>query len=168
MKIKCLKVGYLQENCYLVTINNKVLIVDPGDEFAKIDSQIDGKVIGVLITHNHFDHIGALKEICDKYQVAANKVVDADFKFETILTPGHSADSKTYYFPKDKIMFCGDFIFKKAIGRFDLPGGNIDDMIKSLKNISKYPDDIILYPGHGDATTLKNEKLNFAPYFKNI
>lgn len=61
-------------------------------------------------------------------------------------------------------MFTGDFIFKNSIGRMDLEGGNISDMKKSLKLISKYDDDIIVYSGHGNDTTLKNEKNNFKYY----
>ena len=52
-------------------------------------------------------------------------------------------------------MFCGDFIFERGIGRTDL-GGSIKDMKESLEMISSYPDDITLYPGHGDKTTLGN------------
>ena len=67
MNIKRIKVGRLQANCYILEKDNKVLIIDPGDEFDKIDELIDGEVIGVLITHNHFDHVSALKEVINKY-----------------------------------------------------------------------------------------------------
>ena len=56
-------------------------------------------------------------------------------------------------------MFTGDFIFKGTIGRTDI-GGSDKDMIKSLKMIMPYPDDIKIYPGHGDSTTLGVEKQN--------
>lgn len=82
-----------------------------------------------------------------------------DFNFKVIFTPGHSWDSKTYYFEEDKIMFTGDFIFKGTIGRTDL-GGSDKDMMKSLKMIMTYPDDIVIYPGHGEATNLGVEKQN--------
>lgn len=55
-------VGPLAENCYIVTKNEKTIIIDPGDEGKKIiDVAKDKNVVGVLITHHHFDHIGALK-----------------------------------------------------------------------------------------------------------
>ena len=57
-------------------------------------------------------------------------------------------------------MFTGDFIFNNAIGRTDL-GGSKKDMLKSLNMIMSYPDDILIYPGHGESTTLGVEKLNF-------
>ena len=165
MKIETIPVGELETNCYLVDINNKVLIIDPGDEFNKIKKQIGKrKVVGVLLTHFHFDHIGALVEVLSHYNLEVNKVKDSNFKFEVIETPGHTTESKTYYFVKDKIMFTGDFIFNDGLGRTDI-GGSDNDMIDSLKMIYKYPDDIKIYPGHGEPTTLGKEKENFKEYF---
>ena len=66
MKIKCLVVGELMANCYLLEKDGKVLIIDPGDEFKKIDKVISGEVEEILVTHSHQDHIGALKELDDK------------------------------------------------------------------------------------------------------
>ena len=165
MKIETIRVGELETNCYLVDINNKVLIIDPGDEFNKIKKQIGNrKVVGVLLTHFHFDHIGALEEVLSYYKLEVNKVTDSKFKFEIIDTPGHTTESKTYYFVNDKTMFTGDFIFRDGLGRTDI-GGNDEDMIESLKKIFKYPDDIKIYPGHGETSTLGKEKENYKEYF---
>jgi hydroxyacylglutathione hydrolase len=163
MKINRIVVGYLQENCYILEKNNCVIIVDPGDEFEHIDSFIHGQVIGILLTHHHFDHIGALDELKNKYHVEVNNFNSAPFSFETIFTPGHSWDSKTFYFKDDNIMFTGDFIFKGTIGRTDI-GGSDKDMLKSLNKIITYPDNITIYPGHGAITKLGIEK----PYLKSI
>ena len=57
-------------------------------------------------------------------------------------------------------MFTGDFLFKESIGRCDL-GGNIKDMKDSINKIKKYDKNIIIYPGHGDSTTLGEEKRRF-------
>ncbi len=165
MQIETIEVGDLNTNCYLLDINNEVVIIDPGDEFDKIKKAVNNrKVVGVLITHFHFDHIGALEEVIGYYNVDTNKINSPKFKFEIIETPGHTEDSKTYYFKQDRIMFVGDFIFKNGIGRTDLGGSN-KLMIESLKKISKYPDNIIIYPGHGEITTLKNEKNSFKYYY---
>ena len=83
-----------------------------------------------------------------------------NFKFRVIYTPGHSSDSVTFYFEKEKVMFTGDFIFKDNIGRCDLPTGSWSSMQKSLKKIKEYSSDITIYPGHGDKTTLKEENNN--------
>ena len=70
MEINTIKVGYLECNCYLLIKNNKVLVIDPGDEAEKIIKEIrNRKVVGVIITHHHFDHIGALNTIIKKYQI---------------------------------------------------------------------------------------------------
>ena len=68
MKIDRVVVGSYLENCYIVSQDNNCIIVDPGDSFEKIDEIINGmKVLAVLITHHHFDHIGALDSVIKKY-----------------------------------------------------------------------------------------------------
>ncbi len=174
MKIECIKVGYLKCNCYILSIDNEVLVIDPGDEANKIIKLIGKrKVSGIIITHHHFDHVGAVDELLKKYQTkiydihnmsqGLNKI--GKFSFEVIYTPGHKEDLITIYFKDAKCMFCGDFIFKEEIGRCDLPGGNIKDMIKSIEKIKKYPEEVTIYPGHDEKTTLGYE-INHNPYFK--
>ncbi|MBE6159082.1 MAG: MBL fold metallo-hydrolase [Firmicutes bacterium] len=160
MNIKRVVVGSLEENCYIVEKNNKCIIIDPGDEADKIISYITCEVVGILITHYHFDHIGALNELKEKYNLQENKYNIDGFNFEVIETPGHTSDSKTYYFKDDNIMFVGDFLFKDGIGRMDLPTGSVNDMKKSLDNIFTYPSNTIIYPGHGDKSTLGQELIN--------
>lgn len=176
MQIEKIVVGALEENCYIVSNCDEVLIVDPGDEFFKIKSKIENrKVVGVLVTHHHFDHIGSLDEVLKYYQVPLydfyhteeKKYNVLSFHFRVIKTPGHSIDSITFYFEKEKVMFVGDFIFQGSIGRCDLDGGNFNEMKKSIQKIKEYKDDnILLLPGHGNQTTLKNEKI-YNSYFVN-
>lgn len=164
MNIETIKVGELETNCYILSKDNKCLIIDPGDEYSKIVKAIGNKdVIGCLVTHFHIDHIGALEELLYKYDIEVNKENNL-FKFEIIETPGHTFDSKTFYFKDENIMFDGDFIFKDGIGRTDL-GGSDKDMKNSLKMIEQYDENIKLYPGHGPSTTLKEEKKHFNMYY---
>ena len=166
MFVKKVVVGKLQTNCYLVINNNNCIIIDPGDESSKIIECVGNlHVIGLFVTHFHFDHIGALEQIEKHYKVLANNYSDV-LNVEIIKTKGHTKDSLTFYFPKENIMFCGDFLFNGSIGRTDL-GGNNNDMIDSLNKISKYNDDIIIYPGHGNLTTLGKEKKYF-DYYKKL
>lgn len=166
MDIKKVIVGDLETNCYILTIDNECLIIDPGDDFSLIkDNLKDKKVIGCLVTHFHPDHIGALEEVISYYDVEVNKPKYGKFNYEIIETPGHTFDSKTFYFKNINTMFTGDFIFYRSIGRTDL-GGNDEDMKKSLDNIKKYEDNIIIYPGHGPSTTLGEEKQYFSLYYK--
>lgn len=176
MKIEVVKVGNLECNCYLLGINNQVLVIDPGDDADKIIKRIgDREVVGIIVTHYHFDHIGALDELIKKYNVnvydksnmseGINKI--SEYVFEVIYTPGHKEDAITIYFKEDKVMFCGDFIFEDSIGRCDLPGGDIREMIDSIEKIKKYDRNIVIYPGHGDKTTLDYE-INNNMYFLDV
>lgn len=176
MNIEILKVGRLRCNCYILNKNGDVLVIDPGDEGNKIIKLIGNmKVVGIIITHHHFDHDGAVLELVNKYEC---KVYDRynlseginkinDFSFEVIYTPGHKEDLITIYFKEYKVMFCGDFIFKDSIGRCDLDGSNTLDMIDSINKIKEYNRDITLYPGHGIQTTLGYEIDNNI-YFRDI
>lgn len=165
MHVETIVVGELETNCYILSKDNKCLIIDPGADFSKIVKAIgDKEVVGCLVTHFHIDHIEALEEILSKYDIEVNKLENEPFKYEIIETPGHTFDSKTFYFKDENIMFDGDFIFKDGIGRTDL-GGNNKDMQNSLKDFENYDDNIILYPGHGEKTKLKDEKKHFNMYF---
>ncbi len=164
MKIEIVKVGYLETNCYIVTKGKETIIIDPGDEAGKIIKAGEEKnIVGILVTHHHSDHIGSLKEIEEYYHLKANEI-NFNWHMEILKTPGHTADSLSFYFPKEQVLFSGDFIFLDSIGRCDLPTGDFKKMQASLKMISSYPDKIIIYPGHGKATTLGYEKQNFKYY----
>jgi glyoxylase-like metal-dependent hydrolase (beta-lactamase superfamily II) len=165
MKIEKIEVGYLDTNCYLLKIDDECVVVDPGGDFIKIKKAIGkSKVVGVLVTHFHQDHIEALEEVLSYYDAELNKVNSDKYKYEVIETPGHTNDSRTYYFKKINTMFTGDFIFNSSIGRTDL-GGSDKDMQESLEMIKKYPDNTILYPGHGPETMLGKEKSLFSLYY---
>ena len=163
MKINRVIVGPLETNCYILEIDNKCLVIDPGDEYNKIKKIIGNKeVIGVIITHYHFDHIGALNNfdkslILDKNNLEEKEYNINNFNFEIIYTPGHKEDCITIYFKKEKIMFTGDFIFEGTIGRMDLLGGSKKDMLNSLNKMKKYDKSINIYPGHGEYTYLYKE-----------
>lgn len=174
MEVKIIKVGTLEENCYILIQNGKCLIIDPGDDFFLIDPQIDtNQVVGVLITHRHQDHIGALDKVIQKYHpnvyefnnLEEKKYEIENFRFEVIFNPGHTEDSVSYYFYEYNFMFGGDFIFKNTIGRTDLEGGNPLKMTESLKKIATYNKRMKIYPGHGEPTYLFDE-LNNNYYLK--
>lgn len=168
MDIKRIILSYLDANCYILSYGKKSLIVDPGWDKETIIKAVDNnKVLGILVTHYHPDHVGALEDIKKEYDVpvynykSEEKNIKLDkFNFEIISTSGHTDDSVTFYFPKEKLMFTGDFLFKGTIGRTDLPTGDNTKMYKSLKEIKNYDEKITIFPGHGDDTTIKYEKEN--------
>ncbi len=169
MEIKTLKVGYLQTNCYILKIGTSAIIIDPGDESELIKKEIGNlKIKGILITHHHFDHIGALKDfknikIYDNALEEKKYIID-EFKFNVIKTKGHTDDSISFYFKNENIMFVGDFVFEGTIGRTDLESGNMEEMKKSIEKLKTYPKNTKLYPGHGNPTTLISELEN-NPFF---
>lgn len=77
-------------------------------------------------------------------------------KIEIMYTPGHTTGEVCYLI--DDLFFVGDVIFKGAIGRSDLEGGNIFTLIKTLKKICSIETDYKVFPGHGEFTTLSYEK----------
>lgn len=86
--------------------------------------------------------------------------------FQVLFTPGHSVASVSFYQKENKILLAGDVLFKQSIGRTDLPGGNHQQLIDSIKQVLfKLPDECIVFSGHGPSTTLGEEKLN-NPYLR--
>lgn len=171
MNIEIVKVGYLETNCYILRKENKVIVIDPGSEPDKIKTKIgQDKIEAILLTHSHFDHIGALSSFKDIKVYSINNLKEQEYKignfiFKVIYTKGHTSDSITYYFEKEKIMFTGDFLFKESIGFIDEEkNGNMLDMNNSINLIKKYDKNIIIYPGHGDKTILE-EELENNPFF---
>ena len=175
MKMINLVVGELHTNCYIIYEDGHCLIVDPGAEennIIKKISKLKVNPVGILLTHNHFDHTGCADNLSSFYRVPVYDFKNLDegkkkidvFSFEVLYTPGHSKTSLTFYFEDYGMMLCGDFVFKEDIGRVDLPSGSFQDMIQSINRLKKYDDEIELYPGHGDKTTIGHEK-KYNKYF---
>ncbi len=141
----------------------------------------------ILLTHGHVDHVGAVDALRDEFDVpvyiskadmdyiekkkmAFGPMKKADFfikegddlffgdKKITILdTPGHSKGSLSFLI--EGILFSGDVLFQNSIGRSDLPGGNFDELIQSIKTkLFPLPDKTQVMPGHGPQTTMGMEK----------
>jgi hydroxyacylglutathione hydrolase len=81
-----------------------------------------------------------------------------ELQMEVIHTPGHSPGCICLYFPKEKIIFTGDTLFQGTMGRLDLPTGIKEKMWESLKKLSHFPPETVVFPGHGPKTTIGDEK----------
>ena len=80
-------------------------------------------------------------------------------EFKVIWTPGHTQGSCCYYFEKDNILISGDTLFEGSVGRSDLPTGDSKLLSRSLKErLMILPDETVVYPGHGNSTTIADEK----------
>lgn len=173
MTVKKVVTGDLEENCYIISEESSCLVVDPGADYEKIKKELEGrKVLGVLITHYHFDHIGALDTLLKEYDIPvydyrfSNQSIKELEPFHFLIIPnkGHTKDSVRFVFEQEQMMFVGDFVFASSIGRCDLEGGNYREMKESIEELLKEKNDYTLYPGHGETTTLDIEKRT-NPYF---
>lgn len=80
-----------------------------------------------------------------------------DVSFRVLHTPGHTPGHVTYL--SGDLAFVGDLIFAGSIGRTDLPGGSLDDLLRAVREkIFTLPDETVLFPGHGPATTVREER----------
>ena len=82
-----------------------------------------------------------------------------NLEWKVMATPGHTAGSVCYYLPEEEVLFSGDTLFAESLGRTDLPTGSMSAIVRSIaEKLLVLPDDIMVYPGHGDATTIGHEK----------
>ena len=103
--------------------------------------------------YSHLDENEYLKE--------KDKIEFGDIKLDVLFLPGHSPGHLAFYFKNDNVCFSGDVLFYNSIGRTDLPGGDHDTLINSIKNkLFLLNPDTIIYSGHGPKTILKNEMKN--------
>lgn len=104
-----------------------------------------------------------IKPIAVKY-LTETKLKISNFEFQILKTSGHTPGSCCYYFEKEKVIFTGDTLFKNGIGRCDFSYCSKKDLKQSLEKIFKLPEETVIYPGHGEQTTIKNEKNNSLHY----
>ena len=192
MLIKAIPVGHLETNCYVVTDESSMLcaLIDPGDESNAILDYLEANKLTckvILLTHGHFDHVGAVKPLLEETgaQLYMNKadcgawpngfeapegtkfLSDGDvievgaLRFEVLATPGHTPGGVSYVC--GEALFTGDTLFAGSCGRTDLPGGDMQQELLSLKRLGSLPGDYEVYPGHMEASTLERER-RFNPY----
>ena len=186
MELLHLSVGRLQTNCYIVWAEGSktCAVIDPGDEADRILKNIEDRGLtleAVLLTHGHFDHVGAAKALAKKTgcQVYMNikelalpggltagplyytdpyegPVTAGGLTFTVLETPGHSEGSICLLC--GDVLFSGDTLFAGTCGRTDLPTGSWNKILESLKMLTKLPGDYTVYPGHGPKTTMNTER----------
>ncbi len=182
--------GRYQTNCYLICPEGTrhCLIIDPGYEAAVIEERLAAlglRAEAILLTHGHFDHVGAVRQIAaetgcrvflqeedlslppsltdgplyytDLYP-ASGTLSLAGMEVRILHTPGHTPGSVCIII--DDVIFSGDTLFAGSIGRCDFPGSSIFRMRKSLAKLKSLTGDYRVFPGHGEATTLNEEKQN--------
>ncbi|MCL2050799.1 MAG: MBL fold metallo-hydrolase [Lachnospiraceae bacterium] len=95
----------------------------------------------------------------DEYINDGDEINLAGMNLRVIATPGHTVGSACYYLADEGILFSGDTLFEESVGRTDLPTGNMNTLVKSIREkLFTLPDETKVYPGHGEPTTIGNEK----------
>jgi len=97
----------------------------------------------------------------DQFINEGDKVLFGNIVFQVVFLPGHAPGHIGFYDSDSKSLFSGDVLFQQSIGRTDLPGGDHNTLIKSIhQKIFTLPDEVVVYPGHGDTTTVGEEKVS--------
>ena len=97
----------------------------------------------------------------DRYVDEGDKIEFGNSSLEVLHTPGHADGSICLHNPKQKIIIVGDVLFRDSIGRTDLPTGDYDLLNENIKKkLFTLPDETVVYPGHGPATTIGEEVMN--------
>ena len=95
----------------------------------------------------------------DQYVKDGGEITEAGITCRLLATPGHTSGSCCYYFEADKILISGDTLFQESVGRTDLPTGSMGTLVRSVKDkLFPLPDEVKVYPGPGEATTIGHEK----------
>jgi len=187
MNIKVQPMGIYQTNCYIVTVDGKDFIIDPGVNATEWVKENITNPVAILNTHGHFDHVWSNAQLQKELGIklytpkgdiplltASEWMPDLPpSTADVIVEPDETLDFdgvkvKFHHFPGhcpgcsmieiDEAIFSGDFIFERSIGRTDFPYSSPTDMKASLEKFKLLDFDKTLYPGHGGTTTIKQEQ----------
>ncbi|OGK13384.1 hypothetical protein A3A93_03450 [Candidatus Roizmanbacteria bacterium RIFCSPLOWO2_01_FULL_38_12] len=152
-----LAVGEMQISYKKIIGKDLPLIIHPKDKFL---------LKRVVETARHFlNYEPAVIPIESTKNIKEGRFQISDFGFQIIHTPGHTPGSICLYFSDENVLFTGDTLFKMGIGRYDFSYSDKDDLRKSIEKIMKLPDDVVIYPGHGEESTIGEERENVKLFF---
>lgn len=198
------QLGDFMTNCYTVynAVTRDAVLIDPACNARFLNNILVNEqlnCVAILLTHGHYDHIGALPELMElvghKVPIYASaeeedvlndprknlstmlsgqmvtvkpdillqddqEIELLDTKLRCFLVPGHTKGGMCYYFAENGILFSGDTLFARSIGRSDFPTGDGIKLVKSIKEkLMTLPDETIVYPGHNERTTIGKERI---------
>lgn len=193
MQMESLELGLYRTNCYILWEDDSAVILDPGYSAERIVRRLQElglSLSAIVLTHGHFDHVGAVGELKKAYdcpvclpkadtalpEEITNGAIPYTVLYEggqtlsyggislhAMLTPGHTPGSSCL--KTGNCLFTGDTLFRDTCGRTDLPGGSWVQMKQSLRRLAAMKEELFVYPGHGEATTLSREK-KYNPYLR--
>ena len=197
LKIHTFPLGDYQTNCYVIHDDSvrKCCVIDPGytpETLLQILEHLGLELEAILLTHGHFDHVGAVKDLFEQTQCKVYLHTDdlllpenftagplfytheynegdvlemAGLTIKVMHTPGHTEGSVCLFV--DDCIFSGDTLFCHSCGRTDLPGGNPEALMASLARLKNLEGDYRVFPGHNRATTLAVER-EYNPFMKKV
>ncbi len=183
-----LPTGLYEENCYILKAGEgAAAVIDPGDDADQILGLLEREglqAVAILLTHCHWDHIGAVPDLAEAYRAPVmlheadlplleewaprqvrptrflqhgDRVTCGDLVFDVLHTPGHTPGGLCFL--TGNRLFTGDTLFKGTVGRTDFPGGSAEALQASIRDLLlPLPDDVEVYPGHGDPSTIGAER----------
>lgn len=196
MQIQTIPVGELQANCYVLSLPERedAIVIDPGAEEPAIRLALGKrKIAAILVTHGHYDHIGAVAALRSGgvpvyigaqdaqnlvnplYSLAAmfggapsqgaadclledgETLTLAGIRLRVLNTPGHTKGGCCFLTDEGQL-FSGDTLFCGGTGRTDFPGGSAGEMAASLERLRALSPQTRVYPGHGEPTTIGEER----------
>lgn len=197
MKIQVFPLGELQANCYFLTQDKDLVIIDPADSADFILEEIQRhnfNLLAMIATHGHFDHIMAAGEIQLSFNIPlfindedvflvkrvkqtakhflgyVSPIIEpstiksiaefdvSDFVLDIIPAPGHTPGSISLYSKEEQVVFTGDTLFKQAVGDYSHSYSDKAKLRDSIKKLFELPAQTIIYSGHGEETTIGEEK----------
>ena len=212
ISVRYMVLGPVQTNVYFLINEDtkKCVIVDPADQADIIIEQLEKLEAvpeAVLLTHGHYDHIGAVSKLREHYgngklpvyaaepeekvlldaslnhsayhgakvELSADRLLadgeviePAGIRMKVIHTPGHTQGGCCYYIEEEKLLISGDTLFQRSVGRCDLPTGDEDALLSSIKEkLMILPDETNVLPGHGGPTTIGFER-KYNPFLRYI
>ncbi len=196
-----LPVGMIQCNCSILgdELTHDAIVVDPGEsaeDILEVIARHGLQVKTIVLTHGHFDHVGAVARIKaatgapvlmneDDVETLSHSAEQAawvgmsppdsfeidgplrdgdvlglsNYELTVLHTPGHTPGSVCLWIPAEKMLIAGDTLFRDSVGRTDLPGGDFQQIVTSIRNkLLPLPDETVVFPGHGAPTSIGREK----------
>ena len=195
LKVHAMALGAYQTNCYIIheEHSSTCCVIDPGYDADIILDKLESLGLtleAILLTHGHFDHVGAVKELaaetqCEVYihpddltmppmmtagalyytrtYAEGTRLKLAGLDIAVLHTPGHTPGSVCLLC--DTTILSGDTLFRGSCGRTDLPGGDWATISKSLNRLAALEGNFWILPGHGPSSTLRDEK-KYNPYMR--
>ena len=197
IKIEQKPCGLYMTNCYIVEVDGKEFIIDPGVDATQWVKERVKNPVAILNTHGHFDHVWSNQELKENFNIPIYAPKDDIFMLLNDPfsqgTPSSRADVEVvgdekleidgvevryFLFPGhtpgcsailiEDALFSGDFIFKNSIGRVDFPYSNPSDMKKSIEKFLQFKENYKVYPGHGESTDVFSEQASLPAWLNYI